>query len=278
MAKPRAVNIPEPADPVGFPGISPGYAMTYVERSGLIAWDRDALASCRLDEELSRILHTVALLEQDTEISARQARSLGIDSARDVGLFLPRWECEEAEHARAIRFLLAHQTYRPPQPRPMAIPLRRRGLAWIPLGAFRRLPQTGLVYCALGAAAEYVTIVTYTELARDTEEPAVVGLLRAIARQEGRHFAFFLAAARARATVMSSANGRLARLALASLWEPVGLPSLGMSAWTVLFGRFLESDDFRARARVMDRVVDLIPHLGGLELMSTFLRERVPGP
>ena len=255
---------------------APRYAAKYVDQSGLIRWDRDALSSCRVDEELCRILHVVALLEQDTEISARQARSLGIDRAHDIELFLPRWEREEAEHARAVRFLLADQTYAAPQPRPKAIPLRRRGVALIPLTAFRRLPQTGLVFCTLGAAAEYVTIVTYTELARDAGPPALVSLLRSIARQEGRHFAFFLAAARARAAAMSSVNGRLARRALASLWEPVGLPSLGLPAWTTLFGRFLDDENFRSRVRVMDRVVDTIPHLAGLELMSTFLREGVP--
>lgn len=236
------------------------------------------MSSCRIDEELCGILHAAALLEQDTDISARQARSLGIDRSLDVAEFLPVWEAEEAEHARALRFLLAHQTYRHPRPRPKAIPLRRRWVARVPVTALRRLPQVEFVFCALGAAAEYVTIVTYTELARLVEHPAATSLIRDIARQEGRHFAFFLAAARARGVAMSPTSGRLARHALAFLWEPIGVPSLGFPAWRALFARFLERDDLRTRIQVMDRVVDTIPHLAGLDLMSNFLRERAPSP
>lgn len=250
----------------------------FLRRSGLVAWDRDALSACRLDEEFCRILHVVALLEEDTAISTRQARSLGIDRAGDLAAFLPSWEREEAEHARALRFLLAPQMYSRPPRRSNAISLRRRAVALVPAAPFRCLPQTGLVFCALGAAAEYVTIVTYTEFARSVEQPAVALLLRAIARQEGRHFAFFLAAARARADVMSSMHGSLARKALASLWEPVGVPSLGLSAWRTVFARLLERADFRARVQRMDQVVDSIPHLGGLQLMSTFMRENIPSP
>jgi len=254
------------------------YTSRFLSRSGLITWDRDALASCRIDEELCGILHVAALLEQDTDISARQARSLGIDCAPDVAEFLPVWESEEAEHARALRFLLAHQTYAHPQPRPKAIPLRRRWVARVPLTALRRLPQVGFVFCALAAAAEYVTIVTYMELAGVVEHPAAASLIRDIARQEGRHFAFFLAAARARGAALSPASGRLARRALEVLWEPVGVPSLGLPAWRAIFARFLERDDLRTRVQVMDRVVDTIPHLAGLYLMSDFLRERAPSP
>ena len=254
----------------------PDYVTRYLRHAGLLNWDRAALASCRLEEEFCRVLQVVALLEEDTAISARQARSLGIDRASDIASFLPAWEQEEAEHARAIRFLLAPQSYTPVRPRSAAIPLRRRLLAHVPATAFRRFPQPAFVYCALGAAAEYVTIATYLEFAATVEQPAVVSMLRAIARQEGRHFAFFLAAARARAEMMSTTSGRVARRALVSLWEPVGVPSLGLPAWRTAFDRLLERAEFRARVERMDRVVDSIPHLSGLQLMHTFMRENVP--
>ncbi len=235
------------------------------------------MASCRIEQEQCGILHVAALLERDTDISARQARSLGIDCSPDVGAFLPVWEAEEAEHT-ALRFLLAHQTYTHPQSRPKAIPLRRRRVARVPLRALRCLPQVGFVFCALGAAAEYVTIVTYSELAGAVEHPVAASLIHDIARQEGRHLAFFLAAARARGVAMSPASGRLARRALEVLWEPVGVPSLGLSAWRTIFARFLERDHLRTRVQVMDRVVDTIPHLAGLNLMSNFLRAHAPSP
>lgn len=248
----------------------------FLRRSGLIDWDGDLLARSHLDPELCRTLHVAALLEQDTEITVRQTRALGLDRVDDVAAFLPVWEAEEAEHARALRWLLSHQRYRPPQPRPAAIPRRRRLVARVPASALGRLPSTGLVYCALGAAAEYLTILTYTEVTREVDDPAVGALLQDITRQEGRHFAFFLAAARARADAISPMSGRLARRALVAVWEPVGVPSLGVDAWTAQFGRLLGNARFRARIEGMDRVVDSIPHLDGLHLMETFLRERVP--
>ncbi len=251
--------------------VAPRYTASYLARAGAIAWDRDALSSCVLDRELCSILHTVALLEEDTAVSARQARSLGFVRSADVSAFLPMWEREEAEHGRALRFLLERQSYAQPKPAPRRTSLRRRGIALVPVTACRRFPQTELVYCAMGAAAEYVTIVAYTELAKMTDEPRVVSLLRAITRQEGRHFSFFLSAARVRAAKLSKRNGLIARRVFDALWEPPGVPSIGLAAWRSVFARFLVNEHFRERVQVMDRVVDTIPHFDGMHLMRTFL-------
>jgi hypothetical protein len=115
--------------------------------------------------------------------------------------------------------------------------------------------------------------VSYTELAKLVEQPAVVSLLRAITRQERGHFAFFLAAARARAETMSRFNGLRARRILGSVWEPVGVPSLGIPLWRTIFAPLVRNADFCARLEGMDRVVDTIPHLEGLNLMRTFLQD-----
>ena len=248
----------------------------FLRHSGAIRWDRDALSTGELDQELCQILHTVAVLEDDTALSACQARSLGIDRARDIAGFLPVWEREEAEHARALRFVLASQIYDLPSTPPKANLVRRRLMALLPTTSLRHFPPTELVYCALGAAGEYATIVSYTELAKTVEQPAIASLLRSITRQEGRHFAFFLAAAQVRAKSMSSLNGALARRLLDTLWQPVGVPSLGLAAWRTIFVRLLADEDFRVRVEGMDRIVDMIPYLGGLNLMGNFLRDHAP--
>ena len=255
---------------------APSYLTNYLRQSGLLQWDRDALSSCELDQEVCRLLHTVAVLEDDTALSARQARSLGIDRSPDIAAFLPVWEREEAEHARALRFVLSGQSYDIPPSPPKKNALRRRCIALLPTTGLHHLPPTELVYCALGAAGEYATIVSYTELAKTVDQPAVASLLRSITRQEGRHFAFFLASAQVRAKSMSALSGRVAKQLLDSIWQPVGIPSLGLTAWRTIFARLLTNEDFRVRAEGMDRVVDMIPHLGGLNLMSTFLREHAP--
>jgi hypothetical protein len=208
----------------------------------------------------------------------RQARSLGLERSHDLAAFLPVWDEEEAEHGRALHFLLSHQMYDPPRPAPATISLRRRTVARVPTGLLGRLPQTEFLFCVLGAAAEYLAIVTYTELVKRTHEPAVGALLRDIARQEARHFAFFLAVAKDRGAAISNLNGRVARRVLASIWEPIGVPSLGRPAWQHLFSGWMQDADFTARLGVMDRVVDSIPHLNGMHLMTDFLREVVVGP
>ena len=255
--------------------------MQHLERferdAGPITWDPAALAECELGPELSRVLHVASVLEEDTAISARQARALGLDRDPDMAGFLTIWEQEEAEHGRALRHLLGAQRYDLPQLRPTLAPLRRHGLASIPLTGLRRVPATGLVVCALGAAAEYVAIVIYTELIKQTDDPRVVTLLRSIVRQEGRHMAFFLAAARSRADDMSTVQGRLSRWAIARIWEPVGLPSLGEQTWHTTLAPLLSDQRVRGRAEKMDHVLDSITHLAGMQLMTTFLRTH-PAP
>jgi hypothetical protein len=251
----------------------PAHAWAYLRRAGPIAWDPDVLARSRVEPDLCRILHVVAQLEADTAISARQGRSLGVDRTSDVAAFLPSWEQEEAEHARALRFLLSHQSYAPARPAPASLALRRRAVARLPTGVLRRAPQPPLVYLVLGAAAEYVTIVVYSELARAAADPAVAQLLRDIARQEGRHFAFFIAASRVRARTISAMNARISRRVLKAVWEPPGVPSLGLSAWQTVFDPLLRNDGIRARVARMDRVLDSISHFAGLDLMHDFLQK-----
>lgn len=149
-------------------------------------------------------------------------------------------------------------------------------MARAPASAFGRLPQTPFLFCVLGAAAEYVATVLYSELATRAGPGAVASLLRAIARQEARHFAFFLAAARARGQELSAFSGWTAQRALNAIWEPIGVPTLGRPAWCEMFGSWLEDDHFRGRLLMMDRVVDTIPHLQGIRLMAGFLDEVAP--
>jgi hypothetical protein len=252
-------------------------AVDYVDRfrcqSGLVSWDEVDLSACTVSPQLARILHVAALLEADTAITVRQGTSLGLDRSADLAAFLPQWGLEEAEHCRVFRFILDHQDYEPPEPSPKSIALRRRALAHIPARVFARLPQTAFLFCVLGAASEYVATVIYSELAKQADSAPLARLLRSISRQEGRHFAFFLAASRQRGQQMTASNGRLARRVLTSIWEPIGVPTLGKAAWNELFVDWLKDDHFRTRVEMMDRVVDSIPHLGGARLMSRFLED-----
>lgn len=255
----------------------PAYARRYLSHAGPIAWCGDELRDCRLDDELAQHFRVAAVLEEDTAISASQARHLGIDRSPDLAAFLAAWEREEAEHGRALRHLLAGGgCHDDPTIRAAVTETRRQRLAARPARVLGRFPPTTLVFCALGAAGEYLAIVSYNELAGRAGNPAVAQLVRAITRQEGRHMAFFLAAARARGHGMSSAGARVSRRAMARLWRPLGVASLGPAAWHSLYGSWLADDHFAARLEGMDRVVDSIAPLAGLNLMRNFLRASSP--
>jgi rubrerythrin len=254
----------------------PDHSTRFLREAGPVEWDEAGCRAARIDPPVSRILHVVAELEADTAITTRHAHTLGIDRADDVAAFLPQWAAEEAEHARAITILLGRQTYDPPVPAPPVIERRRRLVSHVPRQAIGRLRATGLVYCTLGAAAEYVTVVIYRELVTMVDDRAVAELLRGITRQERRHCAFFLSAARRRAREISPAEARLARWVLRAMWEPPGVPSLGLAAWRDAFAPFLDDRTLRARVVEMDRIVGTIPHLEGLHLMRDFLAEQVP--
>lgn len=248
-----------------------GHVARFARGAGRIDWAPDDLAGCQLDDDVARLLAVAVLLEDDTGISAAQARALGLDRAPDMAAFLTAWEEEEAEHGRALRCLTAgHVEGRPPA-RPVGSSLKRHGQALIPARVLGRLGPVGVAFCALGAAAEYVAIVIYTELAKATADPAAAALLRSIICQEGRHLRFFLAAAQRRAATMPSHERRVARWLVARLWTPVGMATLGADRWWDEIGPLLERPEVRARVVRMDRVVDAVPHLAGLGLMGRLL-------
>lgn len=255
--------------------------LDHVERfargAGRIDWAPDDLADCQLDDDVARLLAVAVLLEEDTGISAAQARALGLDRAPDMAVFLTAWEEEEAEHGRALRCLTAgHVVGRPPA-RPAGSSLKRHGQALVPARLLGRFGPVGVAFCTLGAAAEYVAIVIYTELVKATADPAAVSLLRSIIRQEGRHLGFFLAAAQCRAAAMLPHEQRLARWLVARLWTPVGMATLGTDRWWDEIGPLLDRPEVRARVVRMDRVVDAVPHLAGLGLMSGLLASNPSG-
>lgn len=249
----------------------PDRVARFLRDAGPVAWDPAELHRAVLEPVLGRMLHTAADLEEDTGITRAQARALGIDRADDLAAFLPVWADEEAEHARALRALLAGRTYAPPPSRPPDISARRRLLTRLPLAPLRRLPEPAVVACTFGAAAEYVTIIVYRAVADQADDDVVRRLLRDIARQEARHLGFLLAAARARAAVLTPLHARVTRRVVRAMWEPPGVPSLGIEGWRDVFAPLLVRDDLRARVAAVDRMVDSIPHLEGLGLMEGFL-------
>jgi hypothetical protein len=261
--------------PAALPAL-PEHATRFLRGAGLVRWDAAELRTGRIGAGWCRMLHAVAQLEADTAITVEHAHTLGLDRHRDLAAFLPVWAAEEAEHARALRALLGRERYEVPPAPPAAIARTRHLTARIPRRPLGRWRPTGVVFGALGAAAEYVTVVVYQALAAQVGDPGVSSLLRDITRQERRHCAFFLAAARTRAPAMSRFEVRATRRVLTSMWAPPGVPSLGLPVWLDTFAPLLGDPALRARVRGMDRIVDSVPGLDGLHLMDGFLAQHLP--
>lgn len=251
----------------------PVYLDRFQARAGLITWDMEGLAGIHLAPDFAQILHAAALLEEDTALTVRQCNSFGFDRLADLAPFLPQWEAEEAEHARALRALVAHQTSVAGGGQSGRTRSVDQLVASVPARFLGRSAHAPFIFCALGAAAEYVATALYAELAERANPPVLTQLLRSIARQEARHLAFFLAAARVRGRQMSSLGGRFSRGVLRAIWAPIGVPTLGQEAWLEMFAEWLDDDHLRNRLEMMDRVVDSIPQLAGMRLMGTFLDE-----
>ena len=117
-----------------------------------------------------------------------------------------------------------------------------------------------------GAVNEWTTQAAYARLAKLAGHPTLSELLRRIMKQEGRHIDFYAAQARSR-LADSRAAQRLTRWALAHFWAPVGsgvVPDQEVAFLsTYLFG----DPDGVAMADRIDRRVDRLPGLEGLNLL-----------
>ena len=175
-------------------------------------------------------LHTLAYMRDVKNFTNRDLVGLAGHPATLadplVARFLDAWRAEEAEHARALdRFLTAHCEGRgvalPPlqAPPPATTTVTERLLvaATRPLGHV-----VTTVHMTWGALNELLTLNGYRLLARRTGHPMLAELLRRIAAQEARHYAFYLLQAEYRL-----AESRLARLVVPALvgrtWTPVGV-------------------------------------------------------
>ena len=117
-----------------------------------------------------------------------------------------------------------------------------------------------------GAVNEWTTQAAYARLAKLADHPTLSELLRRIMKQEGRHIDFYAAQAKSR-LADSRAAQRLTRWALRHFWAPVGsgvVPDQEVA--------FLSTLPVRGRRRGamadrIDRRVDRLPGLEGLNLL-----------
>jgi len=202
---------------------------------------------------------------------------LASDLAHDpaaVG-FLSAWNYEEYFHGEALARLL--EVCGHPLPVDRVAELRRRaGLLEVAQGLFtstlsRLFPQAfPALYLAWGASQELTTLRGYEALERHTENPVLAELCRRIARQERRHFAWYFNGAKARLAHSASAR-RLARLAFATLWAPVGVAVKGEGHFLKVVAALFGEEGAEKVAREVENRLATLPGLAGVRFFSRWL-------
>lgn len=188
----------------------------------------------------------------------------------EVTSFLTLWNYEEFWHGEAIAGILAAHDEAAGNGRIAALRQRLpRGDAWRPLSfqvASTLTPHLTAVHMTWGAINEWTTQAAYARLAALADHPTLTEVLRRIMKQEGRHIDFYATQARARLSASRGAQ-KITRWALRRFWAPVGSGVVPDQEVTFLRTFLFGDEDGRAMAARIDRRVDRLPGLGGLNLL-----------
>ncbi len=248
---------------------------TFARRSARLDCDGidfDSFHHAPLPPDALRCLRYMHDVESHTVCYLRDVLVTRAHRDPDLTAFLTFWNYEEHWHGEAIARVLDAHHEQSGAPRIAAtrsqLP-RRDGLRPLAFQVASALtPHVVAVHMTWGAVNEWTTQAAYARLAAKADHPVLTDLLRRIMRQEGRHIDFYSSRARDRLEASPAAR-RLTRWALRRWWAPVG--SGVMPAEEVQFlARYLFGglEGAQAAARI-DRRVDRLPGLAGLNLLAT---------
>jgi rubrerythrin len=201
----------------------------YVDVSGRVQTDDldwDACRAAGITERERFILEFFADIESQTVIYMRDLLLTRTAMEPEVAGFLSMWNYEEFFHGRALTMVLEACGF--PQEEGRAERVRagagfKETFDLVTSGlASRVLDETfpPLMF-AWGAMNENLTTQGYDAIVATTKNPVLKTLAARIAKQERRHFAFYQNLAKERMQ-RSVAAQRFARVALSTIWAPVG--------------------------------------------------------
>jgi hypothetical protein len=233
--------------------------------------DFDSFRDQPLDLEALRCLRYMHDVENHTVCYLRDMLVTRAHRDPEITSFLTLWNYEEFWHGEAIaRILQAHDEV-VGTGRIAALRQRiQRSEKWKPISfqlASTVTPHLTAVHMTWGAVNEWTTQAAYSRLAKLADHPTLSELLRRIMKQEGRHVDFYATQAKGRLADSRTAQ-RMTRWALRRFWNPVGtgvVPDQEVDFLrTYLFG----DQDGQAMAERIDRRVDRLPGLAGLNLLQ----------
>jgi hypothetical protein len=194
----------------------------------------------------------------------------------EVTTFLTMWSYEEYWHGEALaRVLAAHNE--PAGERRVASMRQRLGwrinsspVLWFAFSSATR--HFLAVHMTFGVINEWTTQAGYARLNALADHPVLSDLLRRIMRQEGRHIDYYLTRARIELEKGTGAQ-RTTRLALKTLWKPVGAGVMVDTDTRHLIATLFGAPEGRIAIDRIDRRIDALPGLRGLGLMEKAQRK-----
>jgi rubrerythrin len=127
------------------------------------------------------------------------------------------------------------------------------------------------VYLTWGAISELTTLEGYGILAARTRHPLLADLLRRLAKDERRHFAFYYN--QAQRFLQARIAQRLTRGVLEAWWRPVGFGIHATPHAYFMVDWVYGDDSGRETMEKMDATMGKLPGLAGLDLFAKFHRE-----
>lgn len=234
--------------------------------------DFEEFARNRLSDGVLRCLRYMHDVEQHTVCYLRDLLVTRAHRDPEMTTFLTFWNFEEYWHGEAIgRVLAAHGE---PAWGDRIMPMRER-LGWRdavrPITSMLSSAMTRdftAVHMTWGAINEWTTQSGYARLIQRAQHPLLTELLARIMKQEGRHIDFYASEARRRLEDSRRAQ-RMTRYALRRFWKPVGAGVMPEAELRFLVDYLFNGDDGRVMAERIDRRIDRLPGLDGLQLVIT---------
>ena len=249
-----------------------------------VCWDR--IGEHPLPSDQARCLAYMMDVESHTIVFLRDLLATRAALDPEVSAFLSCWVYEELWHGEAFSRFLGEAGYalgpdREDVGNDDPYPTRNERNRWIRrategkgyAGHFASflgslvLKDFVAVHMTWGAANELTTLTGYHRLIAKTEHPELVAMLKAIIKDERRHFAFYRAQARQRLARSPSAR-RIVRWMMANIWSPVGT-GIRPQAETDHVAMYLFADD---EGRVaLDEMQATMNELPGLDRATFYL-------
>jgi len=234
-----------------------------------------------------RALRYMMDIETNTVIFLRDVLVTVTAFDPDVTAFLSCWNFEELWHGEAFSRLLGEAgiPVRPDRERvahDSRYPSRHSRNEWIRrrIGAKGYLSHMGTllgsaiasedfvaIHMAWGAVNELTTLTAYHRMIAKTQNVALVQVLRAIIKQERRHFAFYRAQARARLADSQRAR-RLVRFTMDRFWAPVGTGIRPQEETDFVVAYLFNDPDGAVALKEMDGIVADLPGLEGTQYLT----------